>query len=108
MASVSHALKVRASPVRHAMAQPPHAAMAHKAHRVLKAKATVAEKVVAVMAVAVKSSAAIRVLTTVAMAKAVQHHVVRVLKAVAQVVVHKAGGKTVATTMTSCHATSIL
>jgi hypothetical protein len=42
------------------------------------------------------------------MAKAVQLHVVRVLKAVAQVVVHKAGGKTVATTMTSCHATSIL
>ena len=75
--------------------------MAHKAHRVLKAKATVAEKVAAV-----KSSAAILVLTTVAMAKAVRLHVVRVLKAVAQVVVHKAGGKTVATTTTSCHATS--
>ena len=37
----------------------------------------------AVMAVAVKSSAAIRVLTTVAMAKAVQHHAVHDLKAVA-------------------------
>ena len=107
--SVSHAPKVRASPVHRATTHPHHAAaMAHKAHRVLKAKATVAEKVAAVMAAAVKSSAAIRVLTTVAMAKAVRHLVVRVLKAVAQVVVHKAGGKTVATTMTSCHATSIL
>jgi hypothetical protein len=76
----------------------------------LKAKATVAAKVANVMAVAVKSSAAIRVLTTVAMAKAVPLRVVRVLKAVAQVVVHKAAVKavvkTVAATMTSCHATS--
>ena len=46
----------------------------------------------------------------VAMAKAVPLRVVRVLKAVAQVVVHKAAVKavvkTVAATMTSCHATS--
>ena len=57
-------------------------------------------------AVAAKINAATRALTTGAMVKAVPLPVVHVLKAVVQLVVHKAGDKTVATTMTSCHATS--
>ena len=74
--------------------------MARKAHPDLKVKAMAAAKVVVA-----RSSAAIRVLTTVVMAKAVPHHVVHVLKAVAPTVAHKVAAKTVATTMTSCHVT---
>jgi hypothetical protein len=87
--------------------------MAPKAHRALKAKATVAAKVATVMAVAPKSNVAIRVLTTVAKAKAGQHHGVHALKVVVQVAAHKAAATVAAktadvTTATSCHATSIL
>lgn len=68
-----------------------------------------AAKVATVTAVAAKSNVATRVLTTVVMAKAVPHHVVHVLKAVvlhAVVKVAKAVKTAVATTVTSCHATS--
>lgn len=82
--------------------------MAHKARRALKAKAMVAVKAV-VKVGAVKNNVATRVLTTVAMAKAVPHRVVHVLRAAVPAVVVKAAKavKTaVATMATSCHATS--
>jgi hypothetical protein len=94
---------------------------AHNAQRALKVKAKAAAKVVAVTVAAAKSNAAIPVLTTVAMAKAVPHHGVHVLRAVGRVAVRKGAtavvltlgvkvaAKTVAATMaTNCPATSNL
>ena len=110
-AHVKRVAKVRALPVHRAMVLLHHAAMAHKVLRALKARAMAAVKVGAMVAVkvgAVKNNVAIPVLTTEAMAKVVLRRVVPVLRAVAQVVVHKGakGGKTVvATTATSCRAT---
>ena len=112
-APVKHAAKVRAQPVHRATALLHHAETGHragKAHRALKVKAMAAVKVVetvAAMAVVARNNVAIPVLTTVAMAKAVPHREVPVLRAVAPTVVVKAVAKSVASTMaTSCHATS--
>jgi hypothetical protein len=114
-AHVKHAVKAqhvhRATAPRH-RAEMDH--RAHKAPRALKARATAAAKVATVtVAVVVKSNGAIPVLTTVAMAKAVPHLAVLVLKVVAQVAAHRAAMantpavKTADATMaTSCPATS--
>ena len=62
-----------------------------------------------VTVVAARNSVAIRALTTVAMARAVPHHAVRVLKAVARHVAHKVARGVVKTAagamVTNCHAT---
>lgn len=117
-APVKHAAKVKALHVHRAMALLHHAETdhrAHKAHRALKAKAMVAVKAVATV-VAAKTNAATRVLTTVAMVKAVPHRVVHAQRAVVQAVARKAAMVKAATrvvktaaamTVTSCHATSI-
>ena len=89
---------------------------AHKAPRALKVRATAAAKVATVkVAVVAKSNGEIPVLTTVAMAKAVQHRAVLVLKVAVQVAAHRVATaaantpviKTADATMaTSCLATS--
>jgi hypothetical protein len=64
---------------------------AHKVPRALKVRATAAAKVSTVTVVVVaKNNGAIPVLTTVAMARAVPHRVVLVLKVVVQVAAHRA------------------
>jgi hypothetical protein len=116
-AHVKHAVKAqhvhRATAPRHP-AEMDH--RAHKAPRALKVRATAAAKVATVtvaVAVVAKSKGAIPVLTTVAMAKAVPHRAVLVLKVVAQVAALRAAMantpavKTADATMaTSCPATS--
>lgn len=113
VASASLVPKVRASPVHRAMRPHPRAVPRLKALHVLKARAmaaVTADAMATAMERGAKSNVVIPVLTTVAMARAVPHRVVRVLKAVARPVVHKAArvlvAKTAAaTTVTSCHAT---
>ena len=112
---------VMAQHVHRATAPHPPAEMGHRVHKVpraLKVRATAAAKVATVtVAVVAKSNGEIPVLTTVAMARAVPHRVVLVLKVVVPVAAHRAAMavantpvvKTIDATMaTSCPVTLTL